>query len=255
MIKIRAEQMAVLERAALQGFEGDMVRHLGRYAPRLSEVVGEDALRLEIRLGIERAKRYSFTNRGPVRFYIEMMVRLGCDFDTDPLLPWANAVLREMPDEDQMARAERFYERAMDYFRRVFGPDDEQMVDALRRLDAARLEDYPVSGDNSEEVALRALAAIYPQKCAVVGEPALRGLIRRGPELARKYGTSTSIGLALFIALPFALGHGFAADPLYPWISGVLNNAAIAEPEKRVERLYSRTKTYLGAALARREGQ
>lgn len=252
-MKIRKEQMAALERAALKGFEVDMVRHLAQYAPRLSQVAGEDAVRREIRFGLERAGRYGFTKRGPVRFYIELMVRLGCDFDTDPLLPWANAALKEAPDQDQMVRADRLFERAMDYFHKVFGPDDEQMVAALRRIDEARLEDYPASAHDLEEVGLRGLTAMYPQKCEYVGEPALRALIRRGPELARKYSTATDLGLALFIALPFALGHGFAADPLYPWIAGVLGNAMIADPEKRVERLYNRTKTYLGEALARLE--
>ena len=44
-------------------------------------------MRREIRFGLERAGSYGFTIRGPVRFYIELMVRLGCDFDTDPPYP------------------------------------------------------------------------------------------------------------------------------------------------------------------------
>jgi len=47
----------------------------------------------------------------------------------------------------------------------------------------------------------------------------------------------------------FAMGHGFATDPLFPWIRTTLNDPLIHDPAQRVRRLVSKIKTYLDAVL------
>jgi hypothetical protein len=58
------------------------------------------------------------------------------------------------------------------------------------------------------------------------------------------------VGAALFIALPWAVGHGFDHDPLFPGTSGGLNDPRVRDPARRVERFDTRAKLDLGAALA-----
>jgi hypothetical protein len=106
-----------------------------------------------------------------------------------------------------------------------------------------------VSGGDFASAMLRGFHTLYPQKYEYVGEPPLRTLIERGRELASRYAVSTETGVVLFVALMFALGHGFATDPLFPWVSGTLHNPAIVDPDKRVERLYSKMMTYLDHVL------
>src|SRR5262245_31809009 len=89
------------------------------------------------------------------------------------------------------------------------------------------------------------LRANYPQKCEYVGQSALRELIALGLALARKYSVSTAAGKVFLIRLMFAQGHGFATDPQLPWVSVTLNNPAITDPNKRIERLYSKAMTCL----------
>jgi hypothetical protein len=248
-MKIRREQMAILEQAALKRFEDEMAVHLRKFAPKHSQVIGEDAVRRVVRIGIERAARYGLTNRGPVRFYLELIFMFGSEFDTDPLLAWAGGCLRDPSVDDQMERADRLYGALLDHLGRVAGPDNAYSIEALRRIDRARPEDYPASAADFEEVALRGLRDLYPQKCDDAGEPALRGVIRRGRELARRYAAEDDLGVALFIALLFALGHGFDHDPLFPWISEALSDPRVADPRRRVTRLHTRMKTYLHEAL------
>jgi hypothetical protein len=246
---IRKEQIETLDRAALRAFEDHMVQHLQKFAPRLFEFLGEPSFREVIRLGVKRAGTYGLTTRGPVRLYIELMVMFGSDFDTDPLLRWAAAVLSEPMIVDPIDRADQLYRRAITYQKQVIGARDAYWVQALRNLHQARLEDYPIAASNSEEVNLNGLSTIYPQKCASVVEPALRALIRRGPELANRHAAATDLGIVVFILLPFMLGHGFATDPMYPWIARILNDPAISDPTRRAERLFRRSQTYLGEAL------
>jgi len=68
--------------------------------------------------------------------------------------------------------------------------------------------------------------------------------------LARKYSVSTAAGKVFLIGLMFAQGHGFATDPQLPWIQATLNNPAITDPNRRIERVYSKVMTYLRYVLA-----
>jgi hypothetical protein len=253
MLTIRKEQMAVFEQASFKDFEGKMVEHLREFTPRHCEIVGEPAVRTVIRMGIERAMRYGFTNRGPVRFYIELMFMFGSYFDTDPLMLWAAEILNDPVIVDQMVRAERLYEKLADYVEKVAGPENKFVKEALRRASQQRFEDLSVHMENFESETIARLATNYPQKCKYVGEPALKKLIPLGLELANRHSVSTNAGKVLLVGLMFTQGHGFATDPQLPWVSATLNNSAISDPNKRIERLYSKVMTYLDHVLAELE--
>ena len=90
MWTIRQEQAEAFRQNALQKFEDEMVEHLQGFASGHWMVIGEKTGRLVIQLGLKNAGQYGFTNRGPVRFYIELMFMFGSYFDTDPQYPWAN---------------------------------------------------------------------------------------------------------------------------------------------------------------------
>jgi hypothetical protein len=250
MLQIRAEQMTAFEQAALKTFEEEMVVHLKKFSPQHCEVMGEPRVRSVIELGMERAKTYGFTNRGPVRFYLEMMFMFGSDFDTDPLLPWVVKILNDTATADQMVRADRLYGHLVDYAEKVAGPDNAYIKEALRRASLQRFEDLPLPAGNFDKEMIARLKANYPQKCEYVGESALRELIPLGIALAGKYSVSTAVGKVFLIGLMFAQGHGFATDPQLPWVSATLNNPAISDPNKRIERLYSKAMTYLRHVLA-----
>src|SRR6187431_1511713 len=113
MLTIRTAQFEALRAVPRGVFEDSMVAHLAKYAPKHCEVIGQDAVREAIRLGIDRARTYGLTNRGPVRFYLESMFMFGSDFDTDPQFSWATAILNDGRLSDQMAKADRLYETAM----------------------------------------------------------------------------------------------------------------------------------------------
>ncbi len=250
MLTIRPEQMEVFRKAALQKFEDELVGHLQGFAAKHSELLGDADLRRVIRLGMDRAARYGFTNRGPVRFYVELIFLLGSDFDTDPQLPWAGEVLNDPAITDQMARADQLHGRLTDYRAHVAGPDSAYARAALRRARLEPFEIAPAAGGSFADEVVRRMTRTHPEKCAYMGEVVLRGLVPHGRALARKYAVSTDAGAALFVGLMFALGHGFATDPQHPWIEGTLTNAAVGDPNRRAERLHAKAMTYLDRVLS-----
>ena len=253
MLQIREEQMLAFEQAALRRFEDEMVAHLAQFAPRHCEVIGEPALRQAIRLGMERARKYGLTNRGPVRFYLELMFMFGGDFDTDPQLLWAIAVLNDPTIRDQMVRADRLYEKAMECVDIIAGPNYDYAKEALRRASKVTFDALPPPSAGFEDAIFAQLREIHSQKVEYLGEARTRAIIAYGKTLPEKLALAPERGAALCVGAMFALGHGFGNDPLLPWISRTITNRAIADPFIRTKRVYSRMMTYLDRVLANQD--
>ena len=251
MLIIRKEQIAVFEEIAQKNFESELADHINKFIPKHAEAVGNDRLIETVGLGIERAREYGFTNRGPVKFYIEMMCLFGCDFDTDPQLPWAQAILRDEEIVDQAQRADALFDKMTEYDEKVSGPDQEFYLNALERLNSARLEHYNLSPGTFDSEALGALRNIYPQKCEFLGKEGFDGFVARSKEIAAELEITSERGVALVVAIAFAIGHGFTHDPMYPWISKALSEEKMS-PNERIETVHSKMKVYLDTVLTRR---
>jgi hypothetical protein len=249
MLLIRKQQIEVFEEARSPDFDDYMVAHLKDFTPLHSASLGESGIRKLISVGMERARKYRFTWRGPVKFYIEAMILLGIDFDTDPQYPWPGKILGDASIPDQTKRADQVHAWLMELLDAAGGPNREYAKQALHRARKIPLEPIPVSSGNFEDAIIRRMKENHPEKANYLGEAVLRGLIPRAIEETKKYSVSTDAGVCLFIGLMFAVGHGFANDPKYPWIANTLTNPAIADSDKRVERLYSKTMTYLDHVL------
>lgn len=248
MILIRREQIDVFRQAALAAFEAEMVAHAEAFAPKLCRVLGEDQVRLAVRAAMARAASGGFTNRGPIRLCVELAFLFGSGFDNDPQYPWAGEILRD--SAPQMERAERLYERVLEYQERVSGPDGANTCAALWNLLLFARQPFALSAQDFGSGMLRTMADIFPQKTAYLGEAALQSLVREGCDVARALRFPTLRGYCLTVALMFAFGHGCTQDPLYPWIARTLNDARIADPGARADRLERKSVTWLEHVLA-----
>jgi hypothetical protein len=254
MLVIRQSQMQAFRQAALGQFEDDMVVHLKEFAPKHCEVIGEPAVRNAIKLGIERARKYGLSNRGPVRFYIELMFMYGSDFDTDPQCSWASQVLNDEGFPDQMAKADQLYDKTMTFTDEVAGKDYMYAKNALRRVHQFTFEDLPPLDDAFDTTMFDRLKQIHPEKVRALGETITRAVIVYGKSLPDTLSLAPERGAALCVGSMFALGHGFGHDPLLPWIAHTITNGAIANSQARVKRLHSRIMTYLDHIIAGFDG-
>ena len=250
MIIIRAEQMKVFEQAARQQFEEKMMAHSKDFSPRLCEVLGEDQLRVAIRNAMKRAESHGFTNRGPVRLFIEMMFLFGSSFDTDP--QYAAMCEPLGGSDDQMWRAQQMHQGSLDYLDNVAGQDAVNVHKALRDLLAFAREPVTFSDDFTGDL-LREMKRIFPQKAVYVGEAGLRALIAEGFAEARRYEFSDKRQQGLIVVLKYAFGHGCMDDPLYPWIAQTMKDEKIVDPAGRAVRLEKKATTWLEHVVAGNE--
>lgn len=252
MWTIRQEQSDTFKQTALHKFEDEMVEHLRKSYAEHWKVMGEPAGRRVIQLGIERAKKYGFTNRGPVRFYIDLMFMFGSYFDTDPQYPWAGTVLTDSEKVDQSVRADRLFTAMNEYLSHVVDPEREHLRAAVQQLMQSRVEDVLKPGINLEETILQMLRSVCPIRCEYFGDSVLKALVQHGFGLARRYGFTTDKGMVLMTVLTFAVGHGFYKDPLNGWIVRRLENPRWPDVNKRVDDLSSKSLLYLKHIVANR---
>lgn len=245
-MQIRQEQLQAFDDAAMPAFENFMVDHLKRFATRHCAVLGEPGVRQVIQLGVKNAAAYGLTTRGPVRLFIELMFLLGSGFDRDPQLRWAHNILTDDNISDGPTRADVLYEASLDYYGRVIGLHSRFATAALRGIFDEAPTVIAISGSNFAHEVYSAMQRLYPEKCADAGEHTIHALIADAKTLAESMSATTQRTTILFAVCMFAFGYYFHADPLYPWISGTLQNTnGIKDPDQRVERLYEKTMTYI----------
>lgn len=244
MWTIRQEQVESLRQTALQKFEDEMAEHLSDFAPKFCEVRGEKCMRRAIRLGIGRAAKYGFTNKGPSRFYIELMVSLGSEFDTDPQYPWAREILRNQELDHQAVRADRLFNEVNRYMDYAAGPQFQHTLEALRKVKSVDPDCSHLFGKDFQSRLLSWLAVVFPQKYSYVGESNLRLLIARCLEVGSAFGVTSETGLTSIAGLMFGVGHGVSEDFLYPWVASTLGDLRVKDPNVRAVRLYRKAQIY-----------
>ncbi|HWR52171.1 MAG TPA: hypothetical protein VN428_13755 [Bryobacteraceae bacterium] len=109
MLVIRERQFKALARAALSRW---LVNHLQEHFPDECEELGLAVVREAVRHGIERAASHGFTYEVHISKYVDLMFALGRDFDTNPLTPWASAMLADR-SVNASARMDRLCDAAV----------------------------------------------------------------------------------------------------------------------------------------------
>ena len=244
MLVIRKEQIEILEAAASGNFEASLVEHIKKVARRHTDVIGDAGTRAIVKSGLERAKSYGMTKRGPARFFVEMIFLFGSEFDTDPLLPWASGVLTNPSISDQMERADILHEAMMEFVEAVAGKEKQHLLASMRRFNKSRLEDYQTQGTSFDAAIKEMLKANFPERYEFIGEEGMATLIENGKEEARSRLIKSAKGAALLIVLMFQLGHAATRDPLFPWISETLNDESVADPNERIKNLRAKAVRY-----------
>jgi hypothetical protein len=110
MLRIRKEQYDILVQQAIHNFENRMYAHVTGVFPDECKALGEEGVRRLIKEGIERAARYGIEIEYDVARFVDLQYILAPDFDTNPEIPWAAAILKA-PGLDATTRVDRLFDR------------------------------------------------------------------------------------------------------------------------------------------------
>lgn len=250
MIELLRNQMSALGLLAGQNFVDELVDHLFQFAPDHARSLGPAALRPIVEIGVQRAKDHGFTQRGPIRYYIELMFLLGSDFDTDLQFPWASSILnRPWTGEPQVRRASELFWLTNRYLEAAAGPRNQFIVDGLRRAQACELRFEPASHGDQVTLIREHLRYLAPEKCAFIGDDRLDRLIRHAQDQSATRGGCSATDHAFIAVLMFGLGWGCLKDPQFPWVGLTFQRRAPRPGVDTFEDLRRRTLIYLRRSL------
>lgn len=121
--KIRQVRDEVLSPPDVPEFYRNTLTRLGEIFPHKCEYVGELSLRRLIQRGITSAQNHRIAKERGIVIFIAMMFVLGGGFDSDPLVPWASAILRNPNITDETEKANRLYAGAISTLRQWWGTE------------------------------------------------------------------------------------------------------------------------------------
>jgi len=94
-------------------FEQFLVAQVHEYFPNAAQDLGEYGLAATISWGVQRAALHGFRDEFDVLRYVNLMLTLGLEFDTDPEFPWCAEILAKS-DWPPAARMDALTERALE---------------------------------------------------------------------------------------------------------------------------------------------
>lgn len=246
MLKIRKDQYEELGKVSLKRFEDSMVEHIKEFFPKYYEIHKEPLIRKIIQYGVDRAETCGFETKRDTPLFIDLMFLLGSHFDEDVQYPWAPEILTDESIADPISRADKLYDKAMEYLDQVAGIENEYLGRALLKVREISVEDFSQSPTaNAGDVAATQLQKIWRRKCQQIGETTLHKFIRDAIEFAKGYNIASERGVVLYAALMFLLGSGFDKDPQFPWAAKVLNDQSISAESTRIDRLYKEAMAFM----------
>lgn len=245
-MNIGREQWQDLEKAFAGGPAAALEEHLRQFSPRLAEAAGPSGVKALVQHVRDKAFQHQLTSASGGRWLAECMALFGWQFDTDPQYAALARAIERTTEFDPRERLNHLHELTVDFLNRACGKEREHERRGLSRLletDLATIARQPQPGI----AALTELRIAFPERCAAIGEARLMALAQEAARIARDENLDSAEGDVLCLGLCFTLGHGFAHDPLYPWVSHALEKGGTVGT--RIEHLYARSRLYLQRAL------
>lgn len=188
--------------------------------PMSYALAGEEKTREFLSLAWNKAEHYNMTSDREVKGFILLMNYLGCDFDGDPLFPWARfpqypyAKPRSETRPMSLARLKEVYKAFIDFHRHTDGAKDGRLIMALRNTLTLGYENLHHIKSFDDIMAF--LQKVYPQRYNMLPEQVLRTtILQEARAKSREYGMNTWVGCALCALLIFFYGISFDNDPLH----------------------------------------
>src|SRR6202035_4045674 len=148
----------------------------------------------------------------------------GSNFDDDPQLPWAIAILADTVSP-QSQRIDQLHREGWEFGLRIetdFQPPvgssvAPSFVQLMSEIQQQSMNAVPSQGGEpiAREISRR-LNLLFPAKYGLTGDQMILELGKQAVGKAMRYGIMNPRGIWLLFALMFVLGAGFDSDPQFP---------------------------------------
>jgi hypothetical protein len=254
MLKIHAAQVDAFREKAWASYLTQLKDRLSERNPALVGTFDDARLDKVVRGAACAAERHGFSNRGPMRLYLDLCIGFGSGFADDPMYPWARKALGDGDPLTQAERAETLYRASLIAIEDIHGPDAIFTKNGLKSLSIWARNPTPFQEADLRVYVIHEMAQLHPQKAAHGGRQGLSGLYDQAAVICDASGVNSNRARVLMSALAFAFGAGCATDAIYGWIGETLADQRIVDPEARFQRLEKKAIIWLDAVVKRQEG-
>jgi hypothetical protein len=243
MLQIREPQMELFRKQARLTFEREMASYLKRYFP--FEAANADLERW-VRTGLQKAAVYGFGTYYESAMYLALTAMLGIGFDEDPQIPWAVESITS-PQEPSEDRITRVYDKGIEYLDATGGPKCLWFVRAKIRFRKQGMTalDQGVPPQGLPGRIRQVLLQMYPEKAAVIGERAVKQLVKSAIERTGERGAKSPHSALIHATHMYYLGSEFDRDPCFPWVETTLADTAAGSVDDRYSGMHQLSLDYL----------
>lgn len=254
MLNISVTQESDLSTIWRARYVTGLEKRLAERNPELAAAVDETDLRVAVEAAVAAAQAQGFTQRGPIRLYLDVCVAFGSGFKDDPMYPWAAEAIGSPDPDSQAERAAALFASSSAAADAINGPQDEWARAALAALLRwAQEGKQPARDQWLGQHVVGVLASLHPQKAAHAGEMALRSLVTNAARDCARHGSDSARAITLVSALKFTFGDGCLRDPIHGWIERTLTDQALADAAARFASLEQTMIIRLKTMLAGRQ--
>ena len=247
-MRVRSEQLQVFEQSARARSHGRLLLHARSFSPLITKPLDDDTMRRLVEKSVAKANRYRMFDHGYVTFYLELMLSLGSDFDTDPQISWAGEALRSRFIRNESELADELNIRMQLYSEEVIGPKHLHFHRAVGHF--AEILSKPESIEKSLKAGTPGMLKLaYPEKYIHAGEHAMRQVIRESEDAANEHYLPSPIGGAIIALLMFGMGYGVLTDNAYPWIVETLSDPSESASYHKIQNLCDNARKFYDRIL------
>lgn len=209
-MKFSDDQVDVLKKISIESYIDEITEHCTDIFPRLIPLYRKEDVHYYIQQGITLAKKAGYTQRGPVRLYINMMILLGVNFECDPLFQWLKTEGgNTLP---QIERSVICYGLLDDYLASVYGENGRFYKKSLERFKNYSVKFFPEKISSNNEGLHELLRGIYPQKYDFAGYDAVNDLISLSVDKCERYKLNMVCHKSYLALIMFLFGCSFEQD-------------------------------------------
>lgn len=249
IVQLTDEQLERFRHNATEDYISDMIIKFEKNFPHLKKTFANEVLRNCFTISIDKAKKSGFTQRGPVQFYISLLITFGSGFETDPQYLWISQEIQKNRLLSQLHQTEALLKKTRGYFRNIAGEDETHLFECASKLNQFDVNDIFMHDINYQQIH-DVLEDIYPQKYINTSRSGINLLIDEGIIKARTvFGFNLPNHIVMVILFMFILGHQFEQDPFCGWINNDKQLQYREDSQLLANKLQQRAKTWLQAAI------
>lgn len=203
-------QVDMLKKISIESYIDEITEHCGVIFPRLILLHRKEGFCSYIQKGITLAKNAGYTQRGPVRLYIDMMIILGTNFERDPLLQ--RLKMEEQKVLPQLERSVMCCELLDDYLARVYGENGCFFKESLRKFKKYSVKFPHEKIRSSNEELHELLRGIYPQRYDFAGYDAVNDLVTLSGIGCERHKLKRDSHKSYLVLIMFLFGCSFEQD-------------------------------------------